>query len=342
MPKPKLGREILVLTEADVQRTLTMAEAVELARAGLEADAAGEVMGNKYYMDLRPGHFLKPFSGYKAGEDLFFVKTFNFFADNVDHGLPVTSSQVLLFDAGTGMPVCLMEAGWVTALKTGASTALTVEGLCRSDAKTLTLFGAGLQGQMHLEALSVIRDWGQAWLVDIDRAKAERVAGEIRARLGLNLQASDSPEEAVRESDVVVTITTGSGELVRRDWLKPGTLVCKMGSYQELELEVITGADKLVVDNWAYVSHRVPELARLLDEGRLTRWALHAEWPDIVAGRAPGRETDEERFVYIALGIWGEYAAILPAIYHRALEQGMGGCCSLYRATTSDTVHSAG
>ena len=61
MPNPKLGREILVLTEADVQQTLTMAEAVDFARAGLHADAAGQVLGDKYYMDLRTGHFLKPF-----------------------------------------------------------------------------------------------------------------------------------------------------------------------------------------------------------------------------------------------------------------------------------------
>jgi ornithine cyclodeaminase/alanine dehydrogenase-like protein (mu-crystallin family) len=330
MSKPKLGREILVLTEADVRRTLTIAEAVDLARAGLEADADDQVMGDKYYMDLRPGHFVKPFSGYKAGEDLFFVKIFNFFADNVDQRLPVTSSQVLLYHAETGMPVCMMEAGWVTALKTGASTALAVEGLCRSDAQTLTLFGAGLQGQMHLEALSVVRDWAQAWLVDVNRARAERVAGEMRSKLGLRLEAADSPERAVRESDVVITVTTGSGELVRRAWLKPGALVCKMGSYQELELAVITHADKLVVDNWAYVSHRVPELARLLGKGRLTREALHAEWPDIVAGRAPGRETDEERIVYIALGIWGEYAAILPSVYRRALEQGLGQAIDLF------------
>jgi len=332
MSKPKLGREILVLTEADVQRTLTMAEAVELARAGLEADAAGQVMGAKYYMDLCPSHFVKPFSGYKAGEELFFVKTFNFFADNASQGLPVTSSQVLLYHAETGMPVCLMEAGWVTALKTGASTALTVEGLCQSDAKTLTLFGVGLQGQMHLEALSVVRDWSQVWLVDIDRDKAKRVAGEMRAALGLKVQAADSPESAVREADVVVTITTGSGEMVKRDWLRPGVLVCKMGSYQELELEVITGADKLVVDSWTYVSHRVPELVRLLDEERLTREALHAEWPDIVAGRAPGRETDDERIAYIALGIWGEYAAILPAVYQRAVEHGLGQVIDLFGA----------
>jgi ornithine cyclodeaminase/alanine dehydrogenase-like protein (mu-crystallin family) len=332
MFKPKLGREILVLTEADVQRTLTMAQAVELARAGLSADAAGDVMGNKYYMDLRLGHFTKPFSGYKTDEDLFFVKIFNFFADNVNQGLPVTSSQVLLYEAETGMFVCLMEAGWVTALKTGASTALTVERLCRSDARVLTLFGAGLQGQMHLEALSVVRDWVQVWLVDIDRAKADHVAGEMSAALGLKVEAADSAEVAVRASDVVVTITTGSGELVRRDWLKPGALVCKMGSYQELELGVITGADKLVVDNWAYVSHRNPELMQLLGEGRFSRQTLHAEWPDIVAGRAPGRETDAERIVYIALGIWGEYAAILPAVYHRALEKGLGQVVDLFGA----------
>jgi len=332
MSKPKLGREILVLTEADVQQTLTMAEAVELARAGLEADATGQVMGDKYYMDLSPGHFLKPFSGYKAGEELFFVKTFNFFADNADQGLPVTSSQVLLYHAETGMPVCLMEAGWVTALKTGASTALAVDGLCRSDAKILTLFGAGLQGQMHLAALSVVRGWSRVWLVDIDQAKAGHVAAEMAAALELNIEAADSSETAVRQADVVVTITTGSGEMVKRDWLKPGALVCKMGSYQELELEVITGADKLVVDSWTYVSHRVPELVRLLDEGRLTRGVLHADWPDVVAGRAPGRETDDERITYIALGIWGEYAAILPAVYRRAVEHGLGQVIDLFGA----------
>lgn len=330
MIRPKLGREILILTEADVQRTLSVAQAVELARAGLEADAAGRVMGDKYYMDLRPAQFVKPFSGYKDGEDLFFVKTFNFFADNVREGLPVTASLVLLFEAETGMPTCLMEAGWVTALKTGASTALTVEGLCRSDATTLTIFGAGLQGQMHLQALSVVWDWSQVWLVDIDQTKAERVANEMGTALGLNVEAAPSPQAAVRESDVVITVTTGSGEWVKSGWLKPGALVCKMGSYQELELEVITRSDKLVVDNWAYISHRNPELIQLVSQGRLTRQALHAEWPDIVSGRAPGRESDEERIVYIALGIWGEYAAILPEIYRQALEKGLGQVVDLF------------
>lgn len=330
MPELEPGREILVLSEADVRRTLTISEAVELARAGLQADAADQVMGDKYYMDLRQEHFAKPFSGYKAGEDLFFVKIFNFFADNAHKGLPVTSSQVLLFEAETGMLTCLMEAGWLTALKTGASTALTVERLCQSDATTATIFGAGLQGQMHLQALSVVREWAHIWLVDVDQPKAERIAGEMRGALGLKVEAATSPEAAVRASDVVITVTTGDGEFVKHNWLKPGALVCKMGSYQELDLNVITQADKLVVDSWEYVSHRNPELKRLLGEGRSDRQDLHAEWPDIVAGRASGRESDAERIVYIALGIWGEYATLLPAVYFRAKENGLGQVIDLF------------
>ncbi|GAB4537239.1 MAG: ornithine cyclodeaminase family protein [Anaerolineae bacterium] len=336
MPELRPGREIRVLTQADVQQTLTMREALELARAGLAADAAGQVLGDKYYMDLRPAHFAKPFSGYKAGEDLFFVKVFNFFADNAGQGLPVTSSQVLLYDAGTGLPVCLMEAGWLTALKTGASTALTVEKLRRSDAETLTLFGAGLQGQMHLEALSLVHTWRQVWLVDIDQDRAGRLAGEMAAALGLDVRVATSPEQAVRQAEVVVTVTTGDGELVRQSWLKPGALVCKMGSYQELELEVVLQADKLVVDNWGYVSRRVPELARLLEQGRLSPQRPPVEWPDIAAGRAPGRETDQERIVYIALGIWGEYAAILPAVYQRAAARGLGRVIDLFDASPQE------
>lgn len=101
---------------------------------------------------------------------------------------------------------------------------------------------------------------------------------------------------------------------------------------QELELAVVTQADKLVVDNWEYVSHRNPELGRLLGEGRLARQGLHAKWPEIVAGRAPGRETGEECIVYIALGIWGEYAAVLPVVYRQALERGLGQIVDLFGA----------
>ena len=98
----------------------------------------------------------------------------------------------------------------------------------------------------------------------------------------------------------------------------------RLGTYQEVALDVITKADKVVVDNWRYVSPRVPELKSLIRQDRIGENRIHATWPDIVAGRRPGRESDQEIIVYIALGIWGEYAAILPQVYSRALALGLG------------------
>ncbi len=318
---------ILYLTESDVQEAITVAEAVALAEKGIRADGAGDVVGDKFYMDVGDVGFIKPFSGYLAGEDLAFVKTFSYFPGNPERfDRPATSSVVLLFDAETGLPACLMEAGWITALKTGASTTVTAAALARRDATTATIFGAGQLGRMHLRALSQRFDLHQAIVVDIVQEAAEAYAAELEPALGFPVRAVPlaAREQAVREAHIIFTVTTGDQPLFERAWLRPGALVARLGSYQEIALDVITGADKVVVDSWHYVSPRIPELRRLIEEGRFGRDDIHAEWPDVVAGRRPGRESPDEVIVYIALGIWGEYAALLPEVYRRAQGLGLG------------------
>ncbi|MGD2104246.1 MAG: ornithine cyclodeaminase family protein [Anaerolineae bacterium] len=322
-----LPQDVLYLTESDVKQTITSAEAVDLAEEGIRADGAGEIVGDKFYMDVGERGFIKPFSGYMAGEELAFVKTFSYFPDNPERfDCPTTSSMVLLFDAETGLPVCVMEAAWATALKTGASTTVTTAYLARPDSSTVTIFGAGQLGRMHLRALQHRFDLEQAYVVDI----VPEVADAYVEGLGPEVQFPIEPvplgehERAVRVSDIVFTVTTGDQPLFERDWLREGTFVARLGSYQEVALDVITEADKVVVDNWHYVSPRIPELRRLIDSGRFGEGDLHAEWPDIVAGRRPGRESRDEVIVYIALGIWGEYAALLPEIYRSARARGLG------------------
>ncbi len=324
MPTPE---SILYLTESDVQRTLTVAEAVELAEAGIKADAAGRVVGDKFYMDVAGAGFIKPFSGYMAGGELAFVKTFSFFPANPERfGRPATSSVVLLYDADTGLPVCLMEAGWVTGLKTGASTAVTASYLARPGTATVTIFGAGSLGRMHLRALACRFGLQQAYIVDILPQAAARYAADLGPELGFAIDAVSlaEREKAVRRSDIIITVTTGDQPLVERDWLSPGAFVARLGSYQEVSLDVITRADKVIVDNWHYVRPRIPELIALAAENRFGADQVHAEWPEVVAGKRAGRESNSEVIVYIALGIWGEYAAILPEVYHRAQSLGLG------------------
>jgi ornithine cyclodeaminase/alanine dehydrogenase-like protein (mu-crystallin family) len=306
---------------------MTVAEAVDLADKGIQADAAGQVVGDKFYMSVGEAGFIKPFSGYLAGEELAFVKTFSFFPGNpARFGCPATSSMVLLFDAETGLPVCLMEAGWVTGLKTGASTAVTAAHLARSGAATAVIFGAGSLGRMHLRALSHRLQLQRAYVVDILPQVAEAYAAELGPELGLPVEPVPlaERERAVRGADVVITVTTGDQPLVERAWLRPGAFVARLGSYQEVALDVITEADKVIVDNWHYVRPRIPELKMLAQAGRFGAEDVHAEWPDVVGGRRPGRESPDEVIVYIALGIWGEYAAILPQVYRRAVALGLG------------------
>lgn len=324
MPIPP---EILYLTEADVQQTLSVAEAVNLAEVGIKADAAGQVVGNKFYMPVSENGFIKPFSGYFEGEDYAYVKSFSYFPGNPrKYDLPATSSMVLLFDAETGLPACIMEAGWVTGLKTAASTTVTAAYLARPESQVLTIFGAGTLGRLHLQAMAQRFDLKQAYFIDIIPDIARRCAADLEPLLGFPVEAVllEERESVVRKSDVIITVTTGNQALFERAWLKPGAFVARLGSYQEVALDVITNADKVVVDNWGYVSPRIPEIIQLVQDGSFAREQVSAEWPDIVAGRQVGRETSDEVIVYIALGIWGEYAAILPEVYRRANSKGLG------------------
>ena len=324
MPVPK---EILYLTEAEVQQTLTVAEAVDLAERGIVADAAGQVNGDKYYMNVNEDGFIKPFSGYMAGEEYAFVKTFSYFPTNPENfNRPTTSSIVILLDAETGLPACIMEAGWVTGLKTAASTAVTTAYLARPESETVTIFGAGTLGRLHLLAVAERFKLKQAFFVDILPEVAEACAAELEAVLGFQVKAVtlDDRENAVRKSDVIFTVTTGSQALVEHSWLKPGAFVARLGSYQEVDHDVIIKTDKVIVDRWKYVSPRIPEIVELVEKGQFSSDDVYAEWPNIVAGKVPGRESAEEIILYIALGIWGEYAAILPEVYRRAKSLGLG------------------
>jgi len=324
MPIPD---SILYLTEAQVKQTLSVAEAVDLAEKGIKADAAGQVAGDKFYMDVAPKGFIKPFSGYISGEKHAFVKTFSYFPENPDKfNCPTTSSMVLLFDAESGLPACVMEASWVTGLKTAASTAVTAAFLAHPGSETVTIFGAGTLGRLHLIALAERFNLTQAYFVDIRPEAAEACARELEPLLGFPVSAIplNDHKDAVVKSDIVFTITTGNQALFEYSWLKAGSFVARLGSYQEVALDVITNADKVVVDNWHYVSPRIPEIIQLIADGRFKEEQAHAAWPDIVTGKSKGRENDQEIIVYIALGIWGEYAAILPQVYQRALSLGIG------------------
>ena len=183
--------------------------------------------GDKFYMTVGDG-FLKPFSGYLAGEDLAYVKNFSFFEGNAAQGLPVTDSQVLLYEAGTGLPVAIMEANWITGLKTGASTAATARRLARSDARVVTIFGAGESGRHHGEAMDTLLELEELRIVDTAPEAAQRYAAEMAGRVRAPIRVVDSAERAVR--------------LVEAWRNKPQRRDAQMSLFAELDEAAETGA----------------------------------------------------------------------------------------------------
>ncbi len=324
MPVPKT---ILYLNESDVQRTLTVAEAVDLAERGIKADAIGQVAGDKFYMNVNNAGFIKPFSGYIAGEEYAYVKSFsNFPANRENYDLPPTSSVVLLFDSETGLLACVMEASWVTGLKTAASTAVTTAYLARPESSVITIFGAGTLGRLHMRAVAQRFNLKQGYFVDILPAVAAKCAADLEPELGFPIAGVplEERESVVRKSDIIFTVTTGDQPLFEHSWLKPGTFIARLGSFQEVAYDVITRADKVIVDSWKYASPRIPEIIHLVESGEFKFEDIHAEWPSVVAGESAGRESSEEIIVFMALGIWCEYAAILPEVYRKAVDMGLG------------------
>ncbi|MCJ7626657.1 MAG: ornithine cyclodeaminase family protein, partial [Anaerolineaceae bacterium] len=280
MQKPA---SLIYLTEDDVQKSMTIAHAVKLAEKGIQADSCGDVAGDKFYMPagLAGDSFIKPFAGYLKGEEFAFVKTFSYNPDNMeDFDLPVTSSVILLFDVQNGLPVCIMEGNWVTGLRTAASTTVTAKVLARRNSEVITIIGAGLQGSMHMCAMAEGFDLRKANIIDISPEAASKLVARFEAKLEFPIKpiSIEQREEAIRESDIILTVTTGNQPLVEYPWLKPGVFLAKLGSYGEIAPDIILEADKVIVDDWRYVSPRIPELKELIQSGSFNVENIHAEW----------------------------------------------------------------
>ena len=134
-----------------------------------------------------------------------------------------------------------------------------------------------------------------------------------------------SNEKAVEGADIVVTATTGDEVMVKNSQFVEGMFLAKVGSYQEIDLEIVRStADKVVIDFWDYVSHRVKEIASQLKTGAITRDRIYAEIADIVVGKKPGRENDNEKIVFISIGMGVEDAAAAMVAYENAMRQNIG------------------
>ena len=321
----EVGKELLFLSEKDVKACINMKKAIELCEKGERLTGQGKVVDDKFYLPIKEKLVFKPFAGYAKSGNIIASKIFTLSPNNPrKYGLPASSSIGLIHDANTVMPIAVLEASWLTGIKVGASSAVAAKYLAKKGSSIVGMIGAGIQARSHLEGLNEVFKIKEVRVASLTKEESERYAEEMSERFKIKVVAVDSIQKAVKGADIVVTVTTADEPLIKKESIEPGMLIIKIGSYREIDSGVITSVDKVIVDKWEYVSHRVRELAELIDEGVIRRQNIYAEIPEIVAGKKSGRENDEESILYVALGLGGDYATLFSYIYERALELGVG------------------
>ena len=295
-----MSMDVVVLNETTLRARVKISrEAMAVVETAFAALGRGEVaMPPILHMDLpRRNAEVDVKTAYVPGLPAFALKVSTGFFDNATHGLPSLSGMMTLFSAETGrVEAVLLDNGYLTDVRTALAGAIAADRLARPDARVAGIIGTGLQARLQLEALRLVRPIERVLLWGRDPARAEALAHELEADLGLPF-ASATAERVVRAANVVVTTTAAREPVVLANWLHPGLHITAMGSdapgKQELDPEILGRADRIVVDRRSQCE-RLGELRAALAAGTVPPDRSIDELGEIVAGLKPGRRSPEE------------------------------------------------
>ncbi|MBO5927594.1 MAG: ornithine cyclodeaminase family protein [Clostridia bacterium] len=265
--------------------------------------------------------------GYLGGDyDMAGVKWIGSGPMNYKQGLPRASVTVILNDPQTKLPVCVADGTAVSTIRTGASGGVAIKLLAKSNAKVMTICGAGAQAPTQLEAALIARpSIEKLFIYDIKKENAERFASLVKEKFSkLEVVIVDNPEQATKESDIIDCVTLASEPFIKGEWLKKGALVMNMADY-EVDNDCVKKADKIVVDFWEGVKHRmISTVALMYKDGLVKDSDIHAELGEILCGEKPARENDDEIIYFNAVGAGILDIALVSRCYKSAKENGKG------------------
>ncbi len=243
------------------------------------------------------------------------------------YDLPTILGTLMLCDPATGKAIAIMDAGYLTAVRTGAASGVATKYLAREDSKVCTVFGAGVQARKQLEAVQIIRPLERVYVNDISKEAMESFAGDLSASLGIEIVPSQDVEKIVRESDIIVTASSSHDPVFDGNWLKPGTHVNNIGSHtpDAREMDTITvKRSKFVADLKEANLAEAGDILIPIKEGAVTEDHIYASLGEIVVGDKPGRENAEEITVFKSCGLAIQDVSTALAIYNAAREKGVG------------------
>ena len=296
----------LFLNEEQVREHLRMTELIPAMEKALIDFSAGRVTQPvRSIISINPpGGFLGLMPALTP--DGLGLKAVTFYPSNAERGIPTHMATIFLVDPQTGTPLAIMDGRLITEMRTAAVSAAATKLLASPDAKVLAILGSGVQARSHVEALRLVRQFEEirVWSPTLEHAK--RFAQEIGA-------TAMSVEEAVRDADVIVTVTSSKTPVLKGDWLKPGCHVNAIGAcrpdWRELD-------DEAMQKNVVFVDSREGAM-RESGDVILSGAKIYAELGEALAGKVPARAN--ETTIFKSLGMAVEDIAAAMLVYHSYL-----------------------
>ena len=329
---------MLVLNDQEVRHALPMGEAIAAVKSAYRALSAGQAeVPLRLSLPVAPHQgvslFMPAFVGGK--DEALTVKVVSVFPRNPDRGLPTIYAAVLVLEPNTGRPLALLEGGTLTALRTGAASGAATDALARADSRVLAVFGAGTQGRTQAEAVCTVRPIERVWVYDISRERAEAFAAEMAGfgPIPNDVRVAETPQQAVREADVICTATVATQPVFNDADLKPGVHINGIGAYTPEMAEVppqTVARALVVVDSRTAALAEAGDLIQPIKTGIITPDHIHAELGEILLGRKVSRTNAEQVTFFKSVGVAVQDAMAAQTALRNAQAQGLGREISLF------------
>jgi alanine dehydrogenase len=250
----------------------------------------------------------------------------NFPGNRAEYDLPTIQGLVVLYDGENGRPLAVLDSIDITIKRTAAASAVAAKYLARPGSSVATLCGCGQQAAAQLRALCAVLPLRKIYVFDLDPSAAQNFAMNLSDELQLEIESVRDLGPALQKSDVCVTCTSANKFFVRKEDVAPGTFIAAVGAddthKQEIDPALMASA-KVVADSLEQ-SCSIGDTHHAIDQGLMRKEDVYAELSEIVAGRKPGRTSDDEIIVFDSTGIAIEDAIAAVAVYEKAMRAGHG------------------
>lgn len=324
---------MLVLGVAEQKQLLTMKECVDAVSTALSEYSKGNA--------ISPERIFLPVPS-AEGTSIFMpslvdscgsvgLKFVSIFPNNKKVGKKTLNGIFVLADSQTGEPLAMLEASYLTALRTGAASGLATKLLSRENSKVLAVIGTGAQAWGIVRAIMAVRDIQEIRLFNRNHTKAELFADELRQDFGEacpNISIFHTANQAIEGADVIATATNSSTPVFSKEYVLPGVHINAVGAFrphmQEIPSELVQSANKIVVESREGAMDEAGDLLIPIAEGLITLEDIYAEIGEIVNGDKAAREDQTEITLFKSVGLAAMDVIVAKAMYERAQQMSMG------------------